>query len=117
VGLAALTFDKKGRLQLPAAWKTQTVTFQTTVNFRPLRCVPLLSGQSKSSFFRTQNASLYSWTKLHNSFSSSACDGYYSLETLDTQDTVWDNARFLVPCCQGIHLLHVKHHLASTKQH
>lgn len=35
-GLPALTFDKKGRLQLPAACQHQTVTFQTTVNFTDL---------------------------------------------------------------------------------
>lgn len=34
--LPALTFDKKGRLQLPAASQHQTVTFQTTVNFTDL---------------------------------------------------------------------------------
>lgn len=35
-GLPALTFDKKGRLQLPAACQHQTVTFQTTVNLTDL---------------------------------------------------------------------------------
>lgn len=35
-GLPALTFDKKGHLQLPAACQHQTVTFQTTVNFTDL---------------------------------------------------------------------------------
>lgn len=35
-GLPALTFDKKDRLQVPAACQRQTVTFQTTVNFTDL---------------------------------------------------------------------------------
>lgn len=43
VGLEALTFDKGSRLQVPAACETQTVTFQTTVNLRPLRRMLLLS--------------------------------------------------------------------------
>lgn len=51
VCLAALTFDKKGSLPVPEASKTQTVTFQATVNLRPLRCMPLLSGESKSFLF------------------------------------------------------------------